>query len=286
MNKDVPLERREGKEIDYTLLDSGLELKWEQFGPYSLIRPAAVALWQPLLKSWKADALFSREGKKEWTLHRTLPSEWTCSYEGLLFKIKLTDFGHVGLFPEHAYLWKKCAEMLAPKDQVLNLFAYSGGATLYFAKRDIGVCHLDSSKGMVDWARQNAELNQLQDKPVRWIVEDALKYLRREKTRGRLYDAILMDPPSFGRGSQGEVFKIEKDLPLLIAAAKELLSPKRKFFCISCHTPGFTPQILSYLLKEHFPEDLIEMGELILPSKAGHPLASGVYALVNFQKTS
>ena len=287
--KETPSRRMEmppGAVLDYELLDSGKELKWEQFGPFSLIRPAAVALWKPLLNSWKAEASFSREGKKEWSANKTLPTEWLCRHEGIIFKIKLTDFGHVGLFPEHSFLWKRCGDLLSQSDQVLNLFAYSGGATLYFAKRDIAVCHLDSSKGMVDWARQNAEINQLQDKPVRWIVEDAIKFMKREKARGRTYDGILMDPPSFGRGSQGEVFKIESDLCTLIESAKELLSPKKKFLCVSCHTPGFTPQILSYLLAEYFPDYPIEKGELIIPSKEGHPLATGVYAIVHFTKSS
>ena len=209
------------EESSYQLLDSGDGKKIERFGPVSLVRPAAGAVWEPEHRRlWKnADAEFSREREGwRWERNGRLPEQWEATHHQLRFILKRTDFGHVGLFPEHAAIWDWVRSRIAerPAIQVLNLFAYSGGATLAAAAAGAQVCHVDASKGMVEWARENAALNGLEQHPIRWIVDDVFKFLAREARRGRRYDGIILDPPSFGRGKRGEVFKVEEDLiPLL-----------------------------------------------------------------------
>ncbi|MCB1107054.1 MAG: class I SAM-dependent methyltransferase [Chlamydiia bacterium] len=255
--------------MSYTFLDSGDEQKLEQFGEYTLIRPSPQALWKPSHPElWKkADATFKRG--KPW---KGLPKSWEITYKTLRFKIVPTDFGHLGLFPEHGTHWHWMETKLPNPSSILNLFAYSGGATLYLAKQGHTLCHLDAAKGMIDWARENAALNNLDKAPIRWIVDDAIKFLKREIKRGKTYDALLLDPPSFGRGSQGQVFKIERDLPLLLSLCKQVLIPKPHFILLTCHTPGLTPKVLHTLLQQTFPSLHIDSGEMLLP------LPSGCYA--------
>ncbi len=260
--------------MTYELLDSGNGEKLERFGDYTLIRPSPQALWKPQEpKLWKtANATFKRG--KPW---KGIPKSWTLKYKTLTFKIVPTDFGHLGLFPEHAEHWSWMETKLKPHSEVLNLFAYSGAATLFLAKKGHAVCHLDAAKGMIDWGRENATLNKLEKAPVRWIVDDALKFLRREINRERKYDAILLDPPSFGRGAQGQVFKIEQDILPLLELCKQVLKPTPAFVLLSCHTPGLTPKVLHHLLAQTFPNLVIESGEMTLSSK-NYPLPSGCYA--------
>ena len=196
-------------------------------------------------------------------------------------KIAPTDFGHLWVFPEHASLWGWMQERLSPSTKVLNLFAYSGGATLAALQKGASVCHLDASKGMVDWARENAALNGLTSAPARWIVDDAIKFLRREVKRGNRYDGILLDPPTFGRGSKGEVFKIERDIQPLLELCKELLTESPKFLIFSCHTPGFTPIVLKHLLGQFFDAP-IEAYEMLLESEEAYSIPSGCVAKVSF----
>ncbi len=262
----------------YTFLDSGYGKKLEQFGPYRFIRPAAQAMWSPKLpeSEWdKADASFTREGEYRW--NRKVKEEWTIRLSGIQFKLSTTDFGHLGVFPEHQDVWTWCQKKLRKGDQVLNLFAYSGGATLACAQAGAEVCHLDASKGMVAWARENAVLNGLERHPIRWIVDDAFKFLKRERSRGKRYEGIILDPPTFGRGSQGQVFKIEKELTELLALCRDLLSDNPRFIALSCHTPGFTPLILDHVLADYFPQGSIECGEMQLKGEAG-TLPNGTYA--------
>lgn len=266
---------------DYVLLDSGDGEKLEQFGAYTLIRPCPQAVWRPSLKEeWKnASARFTREKEKnQWIFNEKIPSFWNVMHGGVLFKISLTDFGHLGLFPEHADLWEGVRPLLSKSSRILNLFAYSGGATLAAAQQGAEVCHLDASKGMVDWARQMAALNRLENASIRWIVDDALKFLKREKKRNSLYDGILLDPPTFGRGSQGEVFKIEKDIVPLLELCGELLSKKPLFVIFSCHTPGFTPLGMRHLLGQALPKGHIEVGEMALHSPGTFSIPSGSFA--------
>ncbi len=263
--------------MKYQLIDSGNEQKYERFGDFSLVRPCAQAVWGPeRSESWKeADALFTREPANRWSFKKSLPSSWIVECGGVKFKVSLTDFGHIGIFPEHAFLWTDMAKRIRKGDKVLNLFAYSGGATLAAARAGAEVCHVDASKAIVAWARENAALNGLEKAPIRWIVDDALKFLKRELKRGVRYDGILLDPPTFGRGAQGEVFKIERDLRPLLELCKALLSDNPSFFILSCHTPGYTPIVLQHILSEVISGN-IETGEMTIegPKK----LPSGTYA--------
>jgi 23S rRNA (cytosine1962-C5)-methyltransferase len=267
--------------MKYQLIDSGDGQKLERFGDYMLDRPCLQAVWSPTLikTEWeKADGRFSREKGARWEFRKKLPASWHCTVGGVQFKIAPTDFGHLGVFPEHADLWEWMRPHIFPKCRVLNLFAYSGGVSLAAAQQGAEVCHVDASKGMVDWARENAALNGLSSLPVRWIVDDVFKFLRREQKRGSLYDGIILDPPTFGRGTKGEVFKIETDIVPLLQLCSELLSKKAKFFVFSCHTPGFTPLGMRHLLGQTMPKGHVEEGEMALHSPGALAIPSGAFA--------
>lgn len=260
---------------EYQLLDSGDGQKLERFGEYVLLRPCAQAVWKPSLKT-KPDAVFNRDEK--WVFHKKLPKTWTVLHGGVEFKIAPTEFGHLGLFPEHADLWEGMRPLISRGSRILNLFAYSGGVTMAAAQEGAEVCHLDASKGMIDWARENATLNGLEKAPIRWIVDDALKFLMREKKRDSFYDGIILDPPTFGRGAKGEVFKIERDILPLLTLCSELLTKKPLFVIFSCHTPGFTPLCMRHLLGQTMPKGHIEVGEMALHSKDALSIPSGSFA--------
>ena len=270
----------------YALLDSGDQRKLERFGDYLIVRPCSQALWVPVLSQgeWdRADAFFSRDGGNTWNFKRKLPEHWFSEVEGVRFKISPTDFGHLGVFPEHSLLWKSMKEsirMRKDSPQILNLFAYSGGATLAAAQAGARVCHLDASKGMVAWARENAAFNQLSSAPIRWIVDDAVKFLKREIKRGTRYEGIILDPPSFGRGCQGEVFKIERDIHELLTLCRQLLSEKPLFLLFTTHTPGMTPLVMGHLMRQKMQglPGQIETGEMILPADRGFDIPSGSFA--------
>ena len=272
---------------NYALLDSGDGRKLERFGSYLLARPCAQAVWQPKLpaRSWQeADASFSREGENKWTHKRPLPSSWDVEIAGLIFKLASTDFGHLGVFPEQKRFWEWMQTLiveLQPQPRVLNLFAYSGGMTLAAAKAGAAVCHLDASKGMVTWARENTALNGLQKAPIRWIIEDVHKFLLREQKRQSRYEGIILDPPSFGRGSKGELFKIETDIVPLLRNCRNLLSERPAFLLFSCHTPGFTPLVMHHLLEQTMQGmgGEIDAGELVLQGEgSAFDVPSGTYA--------
>lgn len=275
----------------YALIDSGNGRKLEQFGPYLISRPSAQAVWQPKLSpvEWhKADAIFTREGENKWIRNKNLPESWTIEVSGVQFKISPTDFGHLGIFPEQRPFWSwmqdtiKEAQSKGRKEiHVLNLFAYSGGATLAPAKAGAHVCHLDASKGMVTWANENAAYNNLEKAPIRWIIDDVNKFLAREIRRERRYDAIILDPPSFGRGAKGEIFKIEDDLPLILENCRTLLSSNPLFVLFSCHTPGFSPIVMNHLMHQMMKglKGNIDSGEMVLEGKEGvFSLPSGTFA--------
>lgn len=276
----------------YTLLDSGKGHKLEQFGSFKLARPCSQAVWEPTLpiQDWqKADATFLREGDVKWTFHNQLAkSIWTAEISDIKFKISPTDFGHLGVFPEQRVFWQWIQSYISAEKikrgtdiNVLNLFAYSGGSTLAAAKAGAHVCHLDASKGMVEWARENALLNQMEKAPIRWIVDDVRKFLQRELRRERRYDAIILDPPSFGRGSNGEIFKIEEHIIELLQQCRSLLTQKPLFILFSCHTPGFTPIAMKHLLAQTMQglKGTIDEGEMVLTGQAPVlPLPSGTYA--------
>jgi len=260
---------------NYQLLDSGNGQKLERFGEYILLRPCPQAVWKMSMKP-NPDATFTRE--ERWIFHKKLPKTWTVFHGGVEFKIAPTEFGHLGLFPEHADLWEWSRPLIKKNSKILNLFAYSGGVTLAAAQQGAQVCHLDASKGMVDWARENAQLNKVEKSPIRWIVDDALKFLKREVKRESLYDGIILDPPTYGRGAKGEVFKIEEDILPLLELCRSLLSKKPSFLIFSCHTPGFTPLAMDHLLAQTMPKGNIEVGEMVLHSPDTFAIPSGSFA--------
>jgi 23S rRNA (cytosine1962-C5)-methyltransferase len=275
----------------YNLLDSGCGRKLERFGPIVISRPCSQAVWQPQLpeSAWaKADAVFTREGDNKWIKKGSIPETWTIEVSGITFKLSTTDFGHLGIFPEQRPFWNwiqsHIQEKIAkghPPLKVLNLFAYSGGSTLAAAKAGAEVCHLDASKGMVAWARENCTLTKLDKTPIRWIVDDVSKFLTRELRRGKRYDAIILDPPSFGRGSQGEVFKIEDDLWPILKNCRSLLSDTPSFVLFSCHTPGYTPIAMRHLMTQMMSDakGVVDEGEMVLTGKDGvFSLPSGTFA--------
>ena len=270
----------------YELLDSGDGRKLERFGDIVLARPCAQAVWAPQHPSrWdNATATFDREGGLNWRGRERLPDQWVVTINGVRLRLSSTDFGHLGVFPETRDTWEWITHTITQackrrQASFLNLFAYSGGATLAAAKAGAACCHLDASKGMVAWARENAALNRLQDAPVRWIVDDANKFLTREARRDRRYDAVLLDPPSFGRGRGGELYKIEKDLVTTLANVHGVLSHRPLFVLLTSHTPGFSPIVLGHLLHQQFGPGTIESGEMLLTGADDvYPVPSGNWA--------
>ncbi|MFN8446184.1 MAG: class I SAM-dependent methyltransferase [Caldilineaceae bacterium] len=277
----------------YLLLDSGDMQKLERVGPYTLVRPSPQAIWRKRLPAseWgKADAIFTREGEGggKWTWKRQFKREFEILYSELLLTIKLTDFGHLGLFPEQADQWQWLRNTIRQRLEktggknlyVLNLFGYTGGSTLACSQAGAHVTHVDAAKGVVDWARENAKKCALEERPVRWIVDEAGKFVEREARRGHHYDGIILDPPSFGRGPKGEVFKIEKDLIPLLEGCGQLLSNDALFVLYSCHTPGFTPLTLQNQLAEVVKghQGKIEAGEMTVAEDGKRVLPSGTFA--------
>ncbi|MDP4611325.1 MAG: class I SAM-dependent methyltransferase [Opitutales bacterium] len=273
---------------EYALIDSGHGRKLERFGEITLDRPCAQAVWSPARPQlWKdADASFTRKDGLQWKGREQLPDVWHATVNDIKMKLSTTDFGHLGVFPETRDMWDWITSTLAaeaPKRKeplkFLNLFAYSGGATLAGARSGAHCCHVDASKGMVQWARQNAELNNLSDHPIRWIVDDCNKFLQREIKRGNRYDGILLDPPSFGRGKGGELYKIEQALLDTLKLVKGVLSDKPSFVYLTSHTPGFTPIVLNNLLRQLISGGKVEDGEMLLTGEPeALPVPSGTWA--------
>jgi 23S rRNA (cytosine1962-C5)-methyltransferase len=275
--------------MTYDLLDSGAGRKLEQVGEWIVSRTAAQAFWKPRLdaKAWaRAHAIHHRseKGGGHWETRAAIPERWPVGIEGVRLFAKLTPFGHLGLFAEHAAHWSWLRETIedarnARPVEVLNLFAYTGGATLACAQAGAAVCHVDAAKGVVDWARDDAKLNGLEDRPIRWIVDDCEAFLRREARRGHRYQGLILDPPSFGRSGRGKVWKIEERLPDLLALCAEVLDPAPLFVLLSCHSDGFSPLVLENLLAERFERpDAIVSGEMAVhESGGGRPLPSGVF---------
>ena len=273
---------------DYELLDSGDGRKLERFGKYVLARPCSQAMWRPTRSpaEWaKADASFDREDGNNWHGRANLPKEWQIETAGVKFKLGGTDFGHLGIFPEQRAQWRWIRQTVRRSveqseqsnnrtiPRVLNLFAYSGGSTMAAALGGAEVCHLDASKGMVEWARENARLNGLADHPIRWIVDDAHKFMKREIRRGRKYDAIILDPPTFGRGAGGEMYKIERDLKDTLSLVRDLLSESPLFVLFSSHTPGLSQIVSENILAQLFPSAKLESGEMLLDPGSATPVA-------------
>ena len=241
---------------DYELLDCSGGERLERWGNVVLIRPDPQVIWNtpkehPLWHRADARYVRSKEGGGHWECRRQLPEAWNINYKDLQFKISPTGFKHTGLFPEQAVNWDMMREKITGAGRsikVLNLFAYTGGATLAAASAGASVCHVDAAKGMVHWARENAELSSLAERPIRWIVDDCAKFVEREIRRGNTYDAIIMDPPSYGRGPGGEVWKLEDQIYDLVKLCTGVLSDEPLFFLLNSYTTGLSASAMAYVL--------------------------------------
>ncbi len=288
-------------EKDYELVDSGNGEKLERYGKFVLRRPDPQSLWKPRLgeKVWdKADAVFVREGREgRWQVKTEMPERWQAEIGGIKFLIRPTAFKHTGVFPEQAPNWGWLRQQVESRKlkvespvSVLNLFGYTGGATLACAQAGASVCHVDGSKTAIGWARDNAGLNGLEKAPVRWILDDAVKFVEREIKRGHKYDGIILDPPAFGHGPEGEMWRIEKDFMRLIDLCEQVLSDKPLFVLVNGYASGYSA--IAYennllRLKNKFARldsarqgGDIEKGELTIAEsgKGGRLLPCGIFA--------
>lgn len=244
---------------DYEVIDTCSGEKCERWGDYILVRPDPQVIWDtghhnPAWKKKNGHYHRSNKGGGEWEF-RNLPEEWSITYRDLTFNLKPFSFKHTGLFPEQAVNWDWCAQKIkeATREKgrqlkVLNLFAYTGGATISAAAAGAAVTHVDASKGMVTWAKENALSSGLSNAPIRWLVDDCVKFVEREIRRGNTYDGIIMDPPSYGRGPKGEIWKIEESIYPFIQLTAKLLSKDSVFFLINSYTTGLQPAVLSYMI--------------------------------------
>jgi 23S rRNA (cytosine1962-C5)-methyltransferase len=272
---------------DYDLLDSGDGRRLERYGKYILDRPDPQIIWKksiPIGEWQKADAFFERtnEDKGKWIVKSKIPGKWMLEHNGIKFWVKLSPFKHTGVFPEQARQWDYIIETLKGKGaNVLNLFAYTGIASLFAAKAGAHVTHLDSSKPAITWANENRTLSEMEDFPIRWIIDDAITFTGREIKRGIKYDAIIMDPPIYGHGPSGEVWDFNKDFPKLLENCKAILSEKPLFVLANAYAISSSSITLANSLNDYFGNlgGSIENGELTLKEKsAGRLLSTGIWA--------
>lgn len=259
---------------DYQVIDTSSGEKLEKWGDYILLRPDPQVIWKtpkknPMWKRINAHYHRSSKGGGEWEFF-DLPDEWTISYRELRFRLKPFSFKHTGLFPEQAVNWDWMSDKIKNAGRpvkALNLFAYTGGATLAMAAAGAAVTHVDASKGMVAWAKENAQASHLEDRPIRWLVDDCKKFVEREIRRGNHYDAILMDPPSYGRGPKGEIWKMEDSIYEFLELSAQLLSDRPLFFVINSYTTGLAPAVLKYLLSTVLKDKggVVQADEIGLP---------------------
>ena len=251
-----PLARESAVWSDFALLDSGRFEKCERFGDVVMIRPEPQALWEiGSEESWDAAHLaYKRQGREgEWNVKKTVPESWNITWEDLTFRIRPTSFKHTGLFPEQASNWAWIRENVKPGMKVLNLFGYTGGATLAAASAGAEVTHCDASKPVVTWGKENAELSGLSSKPIRWIVDDVQAFVAREIRRGNIYDMIFMDPPAFGRGPEGELWQFETHLPQLMIDCAKLLNSASGALLVNAYSLGFPALALENLVRTAVP---------------------------------
>ncbi len=241
---------------DYELIDATDGQRLERWGDIILIRPDPQIVWKTKKSSslWNdAHAVYHRSNKGGgyWEKKKKIPDSWMIRYRELAFNIKLMNFKHTGIFPEQATNWDMLTELISNSSKqlsVLNMFAYTGAMSLACAKAGAKVCHLDSSKGMVSWGKENSKISKLEDKPIRWIVDDCLKFIKREQRRNNKYDIIIMDPPSYGRGPNGEVWRLEDQIYELIIEVEKILSKNAKLVLINSYTAGLSPCVMEYIL--------------------------------------
>ncbi len=274
----------------YKIIDAGNGEKLESWNGIILRRPDPQAIW-PVENNpfWnQLDGFYHRSSKGggEWEFRKKIPEYWTVDYKGLTFKVSPTNFKHTGLFPEQAVNWDYMMEKIQNSNRpikVLNLFAYTGGATMACAKAGaVEVVHVDASKGMTEWAKENMHLSHLEHQKIRFIVDDCLKFVEREARRGNKYDAIIMDPPSYGRGPNGEVWKFEHNIFHLIQACMKIMSDEPLFFLVNSYTTGISSTVLENILKttmlKRYPNGKVEAGEVGLPIETNHLiLPCGIY---------
>ena len=272
---------------DYELLDASDGEKLERFGKYVTIRPDPQVIWSKPREhpAWRTAHLYyhrSSRGGGKWELLRPVPERWQVAFEGLCFYIRPTDFKHMGIFPEQAVNWRWITDKLNSVNsrplRVLNLFAYTGGATLAAAAAGAEVVHIDAAKAMNAWAKENLALSGLGSCPVRFLTDDVMKFVAREKRRESLYDAVIMDPPVYGRGPNGEMWKLEKELPALVQACSEIMTDQPVFMLINVYTSGISPVALENLLYLQGFRGPVESGEIGLRSATGLDLPCGIFA--------
>lgn len=280
---------------DYCLIDTSDGERLERWGNVTLIRPDPQIIWKNTepASEWNsphARYIRSSTGGGTWDYAKKLPESWNIKYRNLTFMVKPTGFKHTGLFPEQAVNWDYCDKAIKAANRpinVLNMFAYTGGATLACAAAGASVCHLDAVKGMVDWGKTNAKLSGLDTKPIRWIVDDAMKFLGREIKRGNKYDGIILDPPSYGRGTNGEMWKLEDCIYELMERCTAVLSDQPLFILLNSYTTGLSPSVMSYLLQmtvgKRFKID-VSAEEIALPvNTTGLAIPCGNTAIVSFR---
>lgn len=266
---------------DFELLDSGDGYRLERWGEFILQRPDPQTIWQHTLpiEEWeKADAVFRND---QWEYRRTLPESWILKFKDAQFITRPTNFKHTGVFPEQASNWQWMADRLGgiEKPRVLNLFAYTGAATIWLTKRGAFVTHVDASRPAIGWAKENQELNALPADAIRWMLEDAAKFVRNEVKRGAQYDGIVMDPPAFGHGPTGKVWKFNEQMPKLIADCVALLSPDARFLLINAYATNTSELAIKNLLEDAIKgrEGTIEAGQLCLKQRSGRLLSTGIF---------
>jgi 23S rRNA (cytosine1962-C5)-methyltransferase len=281
---------------DYSVISTGDGYKLERWGGVILLRPDPQVIWKSSIdmngyKGLAAKYVRSETGGGRWLMKGKMPDEWTVSYKDLKFKIKPMGFKHTGLFPEQAVNWDLMTDLIKNAGReinVLNLFAYTGGATVACAKAGANVCHVDAAKGMVERAGENVRLSNVEYGKVRYIIDDCKKFVEREIRRGRRYDAIIMDPPSYGRGPNGEMWKLEEQLPQLIDACMQILDDEPLFFLINAYTTGFSNIVLENILKttllKKYPNGKVEAGEIGLPVRNNQLiLPCGIYGKFHYE---
>jgi len=267
---------------DYELLDSGDNMKLERYGTIIVARPETQSLWTKNdSELWHgAHATFGFEDKKgSWKIHRPVPNSWIVVRTGLPLMARLTGFKHVGIFPEQAPNWEWIESKVRPEMSVLNLFGYTGAATVVAARKGAFVTHVDASKQSLDWAHENAKLSNIGEDKIRWILDDALAFAKREVRRGARYDGIILDPPAFGRGAKGEVWKIENDLPKLLDALNKILSENAgSFFLLNGYAAGYAPRSFAQVVESAFGNVDVDYGELHLyETSSERVIPSGIY---------
>ena len=274
---------------DYEIISMNDGEKLERWKNYYLLRPDPEIIWKEKIDKNLAHAHYHRSNKGGgyWEKKKSLPDRWTINYKNLVFNVKLMGFKHTGIFPEQSINWDFMMDKIAKEKEktnksikVLNLFAYTGCASVACLKAGAEVVHVDSSRGMVDWAKENVKSSNLEDKPIRFLVDDCIKFVQREIRRGNKYDAIIMDPPSYGRGTKNEVWSIDKDLFNLVTLCQEILTEDPLFFIINSYTAGLSHAVLQNILKITLKEKKgqITSGELGIKAKNGLILPCGVYA--------